>query len=222
MDKTKFNIAKKGYDTAQVDGYIFEREKNYEEQLAQQKEKISQLKARFFGLESVVADCKDQENEIKKSIVAANEKANEMTLDLKLQYALEIERLKIFQAKWTNAYEELKERYHFSKDALNMESVVIQTALDLENMLRKDFSLDKRPSGSDAERQFKSEVKRLKSEDEELSRLFEKLVGEIKKVHTPKMDAVASDEFSMEKALSAQKPLDEICRSLGINGSGRA
>ena len=145
-----------------------------------------------------------------------------MTLDLKLQYALEIERLKIFQAKWTNAYEELKERYHFSKDALNMESVVIQTALDLENMLRKDFSLDKRPSGSDAERQFKSEVKRLKSEDEELSRLLEKLVGEIKKVHTPKMDAVASDEFSMEKALSAQKPVDEICRSLGINGSGRA
>ena len=218
-----FTVSKKGYAVDEVDKYIKEKETYYEKQLGEQRERISALKAKNYELENKVLDYAEQENEIKKSIVSANEKANEMTLDLKLQYAMEVERLKIFQAKWTNAYEELKERYHFSKDALNLESVVTQTALELEEMLSRDFSLEKSVTGSEMERQFKGEVKRLKSEDSDVAELFEKLKSEIRKASKEKEAACdAVKGFKMEDVLRPDEPLEEICKSLGISGSKRA
>ena len=213
-----FTISKKGYAVDEVDKYIKDRENFYEKQLSEQRERISLLKNKNYELENQVADYAEHENEIKKSIVAANEKANEMTLDLKLQYAMEVERLKIFQAKWTNAYEELKERYHFSKDALNLESVVTQTAVELEEMLSRDFSLEKSGTGTEIERQFKGEVKRLKGDE-----LFEKLKGEIRKAAKEKEAAADTEKgFKMEDVLRPDEPLEEICKSLGISGSKRA
>ena len=218
-----FTISKKGYAVDEVDKYIKDRENFYEKQLSEQRERISLLKNKNYELENQVADYAEHENEIKKSIVAANEKANEMTLDLKLQYAMEVERLKIFQAKWTNAYEELKERYHFSKDALNFESVVTQTAVELEEMLSRDFSLEKSGTGTEIERQFKGEVKRLKGEDNDVAELFEKLKVEIRKAAKEKEAAADTEKgFKMEDVLRPDEPLEEICKSLGISGSKRA
>ena len=80
------------------------------------------------------------------------------------------------------------------------------------------------------ERQFKSESKRLTSDDEEMERLFEKFKSEFKRITQEKKSlekAVAVDKvekpekdekFSLEKALYPEESLFEICKSLGLTG----
>jgi len=229
-DKPRFTLVKRGYAVDEVEEYSKQQHEQFEQLAREQRDRINALKERIRALEEELEHYRSREDEIKRSIVAATDKANEMTLDLKIQYALEIERLKIFQAKWTNAYEELKERYHFGKDALNMEAVVANTVTELEKMLHRDFSLDRMQSGGDMERQFKSESKRLTSDDEEMERLFEKFKSEFKRITQEKKSlekAVAVDKvekpekdekFSLEKALYPEESLFEICKSLGLTG----
>ncbi|MDR3217038.1 MAG: hypothetical protein LBT55_06445 [Clostridiaceae bacterium] len=177
-----FNITKKGYSVPEVEDYI-KREKNKTDAAAMEAQKNREIllqENRTLCVE--VKNLQKREDEIKTSLLAATEKSNEMMLDLKLQYALEIERLKIFQAKWTNAYEELKERYHFESDVLSMENVVVNTAHELEKLLTSDFGLQRRDNGGDAERQFKSESQRLMEQSPEMKKLVEKLKAEIKTV----------------------------------------
>jgi len=188
---------KNGYDKHEVDGYLQKLEESNKKLVLTYQDELLKYKRRNAELEEEVAHLKSREDEIKMSLLAANEKANEMNLDLKIQYALEIERLKLFQAKWTNCYEELKERYHFGKDALNMESVVEATALEIENLLTRDFSLPRENKSSDIEKQFKSEVKRLGMNEDELSSLFEKMKSELNAVIRQK-----TEKFSEQKELA--------------------
>jgi cell division septum initiation protein DivIVA len=193
----RFCLVKNGYDKREVDGYLQKLEESNKKLVLTYQDELLKYKRRNAELEEEVAHLKSREDEIKMSLLAANEKANEMNLDLKIQYALEIERLKLFQAKWTNCYEELKERYHFGKDALNMESVVEATALEIENLLTRDFSLPRENKSSDIEKQFKSEVKRLGMNEDELSSLFEKMKSELNAVIRQK-----TEKFSEQKELA--------------------
>lgn len=180
--KLPFELVRKGYDRIEVDSFLDKQKESYEKVLDEQKQLLDDLKSDNSRLSQEVKALTDRENEIKKVLVAATEKANDMSIDLKLQYALEIERLKIFQAKWTNAYEEIKERYHFDKDALNMESVVACTSLEIEKLLYKDFGIPLSQSGGEAEKQFKAEIERLEVGQEELSRLVASLKREMKEI----------------------------------------
>ena len=108
---------------------------------------------------------RDREEQIKGALLAAGEQAEKTVLDIKLRYAMELERLKLFRAKWTGAYEEIKKRYNFSKDALNMESVAVSVKLELERFLAQDFSLDRGGSAGEEEEAFKAEAERLSEED---------------------------------------------------------
>lgn len=176
-----FTVSRRGYDAAEVDGRIKELEDEIKS-LSAQMELVDGLKEENDRLRGELNDMKTKESEIKKVLAVATEKANDIKTDVRLQYALEIERLKIFQAKWTNAYEEIKERYHFDKDALSMEGVVTDTALQLEQLMYKDFGIKLSPTGDEAEQQFKAEAERLEISQDEINKLVEKLKGELKRV----------------------------------------
>lgn len=178
----QFPLQKKGYNIVEVDKYLANQKEANERFLQEQKLYFNELKEQNAKLKAEVDVYAEREEEIKKVLIAATEKADDMSTDLKLQYALEIERLKIFQAKWTNAYEEIKEKYHFDKDVLNMESVVANTALELERLLYKDFGIRLSSSGGEAEKQFKNELERLDIDQNELSGLINKLKAELKEV----------------------------------------
>lgn len=178
----KFNIVRRGYSPVEVEKFLEVRKVSSEQLYSELKKQAEDIKRENMRLNSELENFKSRENEIKESLLIATTKSNEMLLDLKLQYALEIERLKIFQAKWTNAYETLGERYHFEKDTLSMENVVINSVIELEKHLANDFGLKRSASGSDAERQFKSETERLLANSEEMQDLIEKLKSEIEEV----------------------------------------
>ena len=172
----RFAIVRRGYDVESVEAYIsLEREKADRAGL-EQKERIRVLKAQCDRLSEELDVYRGREEQIKSALITASEQAEKTVLDVKLRYAMELERLKLFRAKWTGAYEEIKQRYGFAKDTLNMESVAVSVKLELERFLAHDFSLDKGIPAEDTEEAFKEEAERLSEEDEGVRELREKLV----------------------------------------------
>ena len=214
----RFAVVRRGYDIASVEAYIaLEREKADKAGL-EQKERIRVLKAQCDRL---------AEEQIKAALIAAGEQAEKTELDIKLRYAMELERLKLFRAKWKGAYEELKERYGFGKDALNMESVAVSVRMELERFLAKDFALDRGGAAPEQEEQFKAEAERLSEEDDKVRELRDKLVkaaerkdreAKLDSEKKPRTSSAAADvpvqAFSLEEAVHPTESLAEICRYL--------
>ena len=232
----RFALVRRGYDVDSVEAYIsLEREKADRAGL-EQKERIRVLKAQCDRLSEELSVYRDREEQIKGALLAAGEQAEKTVLDIKLRYAMELERLKLFRAKWTGAYEEIKKRYNFSKDALNMESVAVSVKLELERFLAQDFSLDRGGSAGEEEEAFKAEAERISEEDgqvKELKRQLlkaaerkdkeEKLEAARKSAATSATSAGAEGgevqpaaAFSLEEARHPTESLAEICRYLGL------
>lgn len=237
----RFAIVRRGYDVDSVEAYIsLEREKADRAGL-EQKERIRVLKAQCERLSEELDVFRDKEEQIKSALITAGEQAEKTTLDIKFRYAMELERLRLFRAKWTSAYEEIKERYNFSKDALNMESVALSVKLELERFLSQDFSLDRGLPVEETEAEFKEEAKRLGEEDGKVRELKEKLVQAAEKkdrearLAAEKRERSAAERaeraesgreesvkaqpaaaFSLEEAQHPTESLAEICRYLGL------
>lgn len=212
---TRFKVKYRGYDAKEVEAYIAETQAKSETAMAQQRERIEALKTQNESLKAELAVLKSREEQIKVTLLKATNTANELDEQIKRRYKAELDRLKLFRAKWTGAYDELKERYHFSKDALNMESVAVQTELELTKYLTQEFSLAKGDDIDDMEAYFKSEVQRL-------THLQQQVQLDVEKKQKPKRDEraaqVSADEFCLEEALNPTESLEELCKSMGVNG----
>lgn len=155
--RTKF----KGYDRKAVEAYINELQQKNESALMAQKERIAGLVKQNEDLATKLGVYEAREEQIKLTLVRATKTAEDMEAQIRRKYKAELDRLKLFRAKWTSAYTELKERYHFAKDALNLESVAVQTEIELTKYLSQEFSLARADDMDDMEAYFKSEVERL-------------------------------------------------------------
>ena len=225
----RFAVVRKGYDMDSVEAYIaMEREKADRAGL-EQKERIRVLKARCDALEEELAVFKGREEQIKSALLSAGEQAEKTVLDLKFRYAMELDRLKLFRAKWTGAYEEIKKRYDFAKHALNMESVALSVKLELERFLAEDFSLDRGDPSDERGQAFREEADRLSEEDGQVKELKEKLLKAVeRKEREEKLAAgkpsrkegaaadIGEEGFSLEEAMHPKESLAEICRYLGL------
>ena len=148
-----------------------------------------------------------KEKLIERTLTEATRRAEDIESELKTQYALEIERLKIFQAKWTNCYEELKNKYHFDKDVNNMESLVINTKQTLIDKLGR-LNIILPHLESEEQMQFDSESERItKLQEEQADRLVSELKNQIKEL---------DEEFDYKEALTPKKSLEELCREIGL------
>lgn len=238
----RFAVVRRGYDIESVEAYVSLEHERAERAGLEQKERIRLLKSRCEELSAELAVYRDKEEQIKTALMSATDKAEKTVLDVKFRYAMELERLKLFRAKWVNAYEEIKERYHFSKDALNMESVAVSTKLELEKFLSQDFSLDRGDPVEETEAEFKSEADRLCESDSKAAELKEKLMQAAEKkdreeklierkrvadgkfalddndVKAQPAAALAQEYegFSLEEAQHPKESLAEICRYLGL------
>lgn len=160
-NEDRFAICARGYDRACVDSFIALEKAKADELQSRQRECINALKAENDNLKKELAIFKSREEQIKLALVNASDSAKRFEKDVKARYETEIQRLRLFRAKWINAYEQLKERYHFDKDALNVESVAVSVEIELKKMLAKDFALDKAPIENKMEEHFRKEVERL-------------------------------------------------------------
>lgn len=209
MKKTKkkenmFNTKRKGYDCGQVDEYIEKMTCENIQTVEKQRERIDAMTSEISALKDEIAKYKSLEGQIKSSIISATEKKNEMLADVEFRFGAELDRLEKFRAKWSLVYNDLKERYNFSKDALNMESVAVSTRLEIEKILSNDFSVSKQPTVE--ERQFRSESERLSPSNVAVEELKERLISASEK----------KKEFSLYDATHPTESLEELCISLGL------
>lgn len=218
---TRFKIRHRGYDKVAVESYITDSEARADETRLALQERINALLNECDRLSRELAELKGREEQIKCAFITATQNADKMTADVKARYQAELERLKLFRAKWTSAYDQLKDRYHFDKDALNMESVAVTVQLDLQKFLMQDFSLNKGTDTNEMEEYFHSEVERLTSVQlnaqnnapAPVSGVTE-LKNKIKDAETKKR--AQSVAFSLEDAMNPTESLEEICKSLGL------
>lgn len=215
----RFPLSRKGYDREAVDGFIaLEQAKNDELQL-EQRERINALKQENDTLKLQVETLKGREEQIKLALVTATENANRLSQDVKLRYKQELDRLRLFRAKWENAYEQMKERYHFDKDALNVESVAVSVELELKKFLAQDFSLNKCVSDDMMEEHFRREAERLtnkqlnvqnstQTDSASSSKNAEQLKTKLQEAQSKKK-ADTSAAFSIEEALNPTNSIQD-------------
>lgn len=101
MTQSTFTIARKGYDRKEVDGYIAGIKEKYEQAAIEQRDRIEGLKYENEQLSARVADLESRQNSVAKALQNAVEQAEKIEYAAKVRYCLEGERLKMFQAKWT-------------------------------------------------------------------------------------------------------------------------
>ena len=176
-----FTVERKGYNQNEVDEFLKSEKEKAEETHRQLRERVDQLLKENEALKEWVDGYKKKEDKIAEAIITAEENADKMTAEIKLRYMMELDRLNKFRAKWTGVYDELKERYGFDGDALNVESVVVSTKLEIERFLQRDFSLSKGAKDMSAEESFRLETERLSKISSGVNDLRDKLVEAMKK-----------------------------------------
>lgn len=172
----RFALVRRGYDVTSVESYIaLEREKA-EKAGAEQRERIRALTEKCDRLTIELDSYRSREGQIKNALISATEQAERTSLDVKFRYAMELNRLQTFRAKWTAAYEEMKERYKFGGDALNMESVALSVKIELEKFLAEEFSLNRDEPRDDTEAAFREEAERIGASESKVEELRRKLL----------------------------------------------
>ncbi len=207
---SRFTLARRGYLVEEVESFISQQQELQNKALEEQRLRIVSLQMELDEKCKQYDAIKGREEQISKTLMSATKSAQDMQAELKKRYCEEIERLGLFRAKWLNAYDELKQRYHFDKDALNMENVVVSTRIELQKMLSKDFGIGKGEGEDEMERYFKQEVERLMSQQvEEQSRGAKNT-----KKEQPSAETAAG--FDFEEALNPTESLEEICQFFGL------
>lgn len=218
---TRFKIRHRGYDRIAVENYISDYEARADETRLALQERVNSLLNECDRLSRELSELKGREEQIKCAFITATQNADKMTADVKARYQAELERLKLFRAKWTSAYDQMRDRYHFDKDALNMESVAVSVQLDLQKFLMQDFSLNKGTNTNEMEEYFHSEVERLTSAQTNAQNNVSAPVSGVAELKNKIKDAenkkrAQSVAFSLEDAMNPTESLEEICKSLGL------
>lgn len=202
-----FKRAIRGYDEKEVNAFFTKLNDNFASVTEEQKERIDELKEQNEKLSEELREYKKKEKLIERTLTEATKRAGDIESELKTQYALEIERLKIFQAKWTNCYEELKNKYHFDKDVNNMESLVISTKQTLIDKLGR-LNIILPQLEADEQIQFDQESERInRLQEEQADRLVSELKSQIQEL---------DEQFDYKEALTPKKSLEELCREIGL------
>lgn len=215
----RFPLARKGYDRDAVESYIALEQAKADEIQLEQRERVNALKQENETLKLQVETLKGREEQIKLALVTATQNADRMSEDVKRRYKQELDRLRLFRAKWLGAYEQMRERYHFDKDALNVESVAVSVEIELKKFLAQDFSLNKCVSEDIMEAHFRQEVERLtnqqlncqmnvQSEQTAEPKNTDDLRAKLKEAEN-KRKAKTSVAFSIEDALNPKNSLED-------------
>lgn len=217
----RFPLCHRGYDKDAVNSFIALEEAKAQEVQSEQRERINGLRSENDRLKREIALLKGREDQIKLALVNATDNAKRLDADVARRYEEELKRLRLFRAKWINVYEQLKERYHFDKDALNIESVAVSVELELKKLLAKDFALDKAPVEDEMEEHFRKEVERLSNLPQSSSRLkgdssqANRLKNTLEEAaQKERKDAKDVGAFSLDEALSPQASIQQNCQAV--------
>ena len=235
-----FKKARKGYDKQQVDDYIKRQTAAYEAANAEQRDRIFALKAENAELQAALQRYADKEDEISRALILAAEKASETEEISRKKYDLEIERLKLFHAKWQSYFNEIISLYPIDKNLAVVSDFsakmgkILNDRVPAHNNAQADakppqpdiFEIKTPTWIHDADAPFTREkpktvkgspAAKINIKVVDAQKQFEK---ERKRLADDGGDGAAAEgdgKFDINEALNPKQDLKEILKDLGIN-----
>lgn len=198
----KFDIEKKGYKKSEVDEYVFALKNEYESKLAEQKNRIFQLKSELTEREKQLAAFKAKTDLISSAILNAVQKADEIEKLAETRYREEMKQLKSFHEKWQSHYNKMLEKYPDDEGL---------KAIGKFNAAMDDILSGGSAAMKEIEKQFDGERERVESAEAEAA-------PKPQQSKTLAEDAVSASGFSFEEAWNPKDDLSEIMKDLGLLG----
>ncbi len=188
-------INKKKYKQAEVVEIINSVKTEYEAKLKEQKSRIFDLTKENLKILSELENYKDKESLINSTAIRAEKNAIKLKEKAELQYALEMERLRIFVARWEEYFSLLKEKYPVYApvmDAISLKQK-LQSVLKLSDAKKVVGKLDKALSDCGAEKVSP------------------------KKMISDYISSNSENGFNMDEVLNpGDLELEELCKELGL------
>lgn len=212
-------FTKKPVSQAEFDEAIKKMSISYENNLADQKERIFSLVDENKRLNAEIRTLKDKDEQISKALLMALSKAKEIEDAAKLRYEMEIERLKIFHSKWIAYYSEVKNKLPANEGVISSEAFLAE----MDRILGFNSPVFKNAE-HDAKKQFESESRRLNLNDESMPSNKTK-VQDIDKIYAAADNSIAAtlkdDEESgldMQEVLSPKNlpDLEQLIKQMNI------
>ncbi len=196
----KFDTEKKGYKKSEVDEYVFALKNEYESKLAEQKNRIFQLKNELTEKEKQLSAYKSKTELIATAILNAVAKADEIEKLAASRYREEMTQLKVFHEKWQAHYNNLLDKYPDDEGL---------RAVEKFNAAMNDIFSGGTAAVKEIEKQFEAEKSRL----ETVSGAPEE---KKKPAKTLAEDSVSASGFSFEEAWNPKDDLGQIMKDLGL------
>lgn len=204
----KFDVVKKGYDRAQVDGYIRTLTEDNDKTVESQKEAIEQLKEDNRKLSEKIDFYDKKKSEILTAFVEAQEAAARLKRKANARFDEEMARLDMFRQKWTAyAKEMIKTLTPLEAEKFDKMSEKFRRALEI-------YAKD----AGEGKEQVKNES------FDPLKKVTDYLDGKHVDADAPKQTQQA--EQAQEEAivqditeadiLDVKQSLEELCKELGI------
>lgn len=134
----KFSIEKKGYSINEVDEYVLNKELDFARMQEEKQSRIDELRQENFKLSSELERYKQNEQNISKTLILAQQKASEVEHDAKLKYNIELKNIDDFYAKWQNFFDELLKRYPLMSD-FDTTKALQSLKEDINSLFRNEF-----------------------------------------------------------------------------------
>lgn len=240
-----FNTEKKGFNRLEVNEYINKLSAAYENVLAEQKQRIFDLKRELTACEKNLEHYRAERTAVSKALESAVAKAEEIDRLSQKKYKEEMEQLRAFHDKWLSYYDKLLKKYPLDDELLSvagfnrsMEKILSNAGLAGEQYLKERERLEgeqqigyvrvqthgeDKVSDEDVLKQMLPDLPdgTLASADynplERVKDYLNRRDTHQTKQHKKEEDEQVSDSgFSFEEALNPKQDLTEIMRELGL------
>ena len=192
-------LDKKKYKQAEVKILLDDRTAEYERKLDDCNALISELKAENLRLNNELALLKDKEELTVSTLKRAESFAKKTEEKSALQYALALERLKAFNVRWAQYFEELKEKYPLYPAV--QQAVSLKEKLDV--VLEK---VDTKKAFSSAEKLVNDGAKKGKKGNFDPKSKIQDYIA-----------ATSDNGFNLDEVLNpGQLELEDLCKELGL------
>ena len=157
----KFSEQKKGYDKLQVDNYIKGIVSQYEKTIFDQRDRIEELKRDNYELASKLKDYESRQDSINEALTQAIEKAKNIEYASKVRFALEGERIKMFESKWTSHCKTFLNKIG-NRERAYMGEYLKETKEELASLMATELNITDDVSQNNVAEDFIEESIRLK------------------------------------------------------------
>ena len=209
---------------------ITELTRQYEDTLAEQRERIFSLKDELVKKEKLIASFQEKSDIIQKAIFSAVSKAEEIERLSHEKYSQEMAQLKAFHEKWLGYYNRIIKEYPLDDNLIQAEKF----NETLENIFKLNDENTPKQAMSEMEKTYSEEMSRLgrskmPAEDFEQNQQFnplEKIKSYLSKDEAAinsRQEQVEKDYldrspagFSFEEAQNPKEDLETIMKQLGL------